>query len=165
MGRLLVLSVLGIALLVVFDSDDSESTAPASPTPVARSALRTPVARTRRATVHPTPVVPVYSNAAPSYSESVYTGLYTGGGDRDCADFASSADANAYARTNPGANLDGDGDGYACEWGVGGGSTDRSYEDDYYDYLADKAYEDSFDDYDAYEDYDPYEDDYWDYMP
>lgn len=45
------------------------------------------------------------------------------GGGRDCSSFASSAEAQRYFLMNGGPsndrhNLDGDGDGYACEWGV-----------------------------------------------
>lgn len=46
-----------------------------------------------------------------------------GSGGRDCGDFASSAEAQRYFLLNGGPsndphNLDGDGDGYACEWGA-----------------------------------------------
>jgi hypothetical protein len=45
------------------------------------------------------------------------------GGGKDCGDFNSAADAQRYFLLNGGPsndphNLDGDGDGYACEWGA-----------------------------------------------
>jgi hypothetical protein len=45
------------------------------------------------------------------------------GGGKDCGEFKSSADAQRYFLLNGGPsndphNLDGDGDGYACEWGA-----------------------------------------------
>jgi hypothetical protein len=47
----------------------------------------------------------------------------SGSGDRDCGSFASSAAAQRFFLLNGGPsvdrhNLDGDGDGYACEWGA-----------------------------------------------
>ncbi len=46
-----------------------------------------------------------------------------GDGDRDCGSFSSAADAQRFFLLNGGPatdrhNLDGDGDGYACEWGI-----------------------------------------------
>lgn len=54
---------------------------------------------------------------------SRYSRSGAGGSGRDCDSFASSADAQRYFLLNGGPsndphNLDGDGDGYACEWGA-----------------------------------------------
>jgi Excalibur calcium-binding domain len=52
-----------------------------------------------------------------------YSRATSAGGGKDCADFKSAAEAQRYFLLNGGPssdphNLDGDGDGYACEWGA-----------------------------------------------
>lgn len=52
-----------------------------------------------------------------------YSRATSAGGGKDCGDFKSAAEAQRYFLLNGGPsndphNLDGDGDGYACEWGA-----------------------------------------------
>jgi hypothetical protein len=75
----------------------------------------------------------VGSKTASAYGKRLYSrssGAAAGG--KDCADFGSAAAAQQYFLANGGPisdpnNLDGDGDGLACEWGVKISDNSRAY--------------------------------------